>query len=775
MRAFPYHPVPGSPPVGPRRRTAASPTRRRSTPPGPRSGAPTCPSALVRLALLVPVVCTLVGPAGFVRPEAVFAQFPAVLEGRVLDRLTGEPVAGARITAGDAGPIVRSDGDGSFRLRGLEEGVVRVSAAAPGYLPGEWEVEVRNGRVTRHDLPLAPRVVALEALEVEVPRHEGVVLDRAAVRRSGARTVGELLEGLPGVVVRRQGPGGAEEVLLRGAGGDQVLVLVDGVAVNDPLTGTADLGTLPISEVAGVRVLPGARAARYGPGALGGVILVDTGAGAGHAGLEGKIGAGSLDDFGGSVSSSAPLGPLRATFDVGVRTLGGGFRFDRGEPLGGGTDRRRNSDLRHLSLRGSVSDPGPEARWRLHASAERLARGVPGKAYAPSDSARQERSRVALQARWRGSLGPLPLDLAAHHVHQGTRFRDPAPPLGIPFDERARLRSAGFDAEVPARRVLGEAGASDLRVGGGASLRHQSIRADQLDGPGAVRRLDAAAFVHAETTLPRLPGGPGLAGALRLHRDGNGGDWLVAHDLTVRLDAGPFGFHVAHRSSFSPPTAGDQYFREGVGVRPNPELRAERVPSETEIGGRIDLARGPVGLRLAGEYFRGDIRDMILWSPDFRFVWSPRNEDVARRGWELRASVRHAGAGVRAGGHVSRTDVTYRRGGAAPPVQVIYRPRDSGGAFVGWGRAGLELELRAAYVGVRHPVAARVNALPAFWTFDVTASGSWILAGWRVRPTLRVERLFDEREPFIHAFPEPGRTIRLELGFSPPRPFDSRP
>jgi vitamin B12 transporter len=697
------------------------------------------------------------------------AQFPAELQGRVVDGLTGEAMPGVRISVEGAPHRTRTDGDGSFRIRGLEEGVLRITVSANGFRPETREVELRNGRVTWELVALRDRIVELDPVEVVVAQGEGIVLDREAVTRSGALTLGELLAGVPGVVIRRRGPGGTEEVSLRGSGSGGVLVLVDGVPANDPMTGAADLSLLSTASVRRIEVLPGARGARYGSGALGGVIRVTTGVLAPAA--EGSAFGGSLGEVGGGLALAGPLGALDGEIDGRLRRIGGGFAFDRGDFLGGGEDHRRNADLREGGLRlGLAGDAGP-GRWQLRGSVDAHSRGVPGKVYAPSDSARQDRERTSLQSRWRGSVGGLQVELAGHHLRQEVRYRDPAPPLGLPFDARSRLRASGFDGEILPRGLASER----FLLGGGGSLRHQALRSTELGDQGRVERLDGSLFVHGEAGRLPLPGSPGLSAALRLHRDGGTGAWVPAHDLTVRLPLGPFRFHAAHRSSFSPPAAGDQYFREGVGVQPNPDLRGERVPGEVEVGVALAFARGPLEGYLEGDLFRGDLRDMIVWAPDFRFVWSPRNQDVRRRGGELRAHLRHRPLLLGVGGHLSRTEVTYVRDGGGPGVQVIYRPRDTGGLFLSWEPGRVRTELRARYTGTRYPVAAPVNALDPFWSLDAVVSARWLVAGWSVRPLLRVERLLDERDPFIFAFPEPGRTLRLEVRVAPASPLPTRP
>ena len=73
------------------------------------------------------------------------------------------------------------------------------------------------------------------------------------------------------------GPGTARPRLrCAAAGPDEVLVLVDGFPINDPLTGRADLSRISSREVAAVTLVPGAQTVRAGSRAVAGVILVET-------------------------------------------------------------------------------------------------------------------------------------------------------------------------------------------------------------------------------------------------------------------------------------------------------------------------------------------------------------------------------------------------------------------------------------------------------------------------------------------------------------------
>lgn len=91
-------------------------------------------------------------------------------------------------------------------------------------------------------------------------------------------SVDELLRFLPGVEVQQRGPQGSQSnIILRGGTFQQVLVIIDGVKLNDPITGHFN-SYIPIhpSEIERVEILKGAASAIYGSEAVGGVINIIT-------------------------------------------------------------------------------------------------------------------------------------------------------------------------------------------------------------------------------------------------------------------------------------------------------------------------------------------------------------------------------------------------------------------------------------------------------------------------------------------------------------------
>lgn len=700
-------------------------------------------------------------------PGPVAAQYPAELAGRVRDLTNGEPLEGVLVEVWGAGRSASTDANGLFSIRGLEPGRYTVRMSRLGYMSREVEVELRNGERTRLDLSLAPDPIPQHELRADAERRieaaDGVIrISRRDLERSGDRSVADALESRAGLVVRGSGPTGARTLSIRGSGADDVLILLDGTPLNSALTGEADLAALSTSRIESITVLKGARSARYGPGAQAGVVLIETRHTVPPFGL--RLGTGSL----GTQSVEGQLGAhgLGLEWSAGgrFRDVGGRFRFRSPEQLGGGTATRQNADLREWE--GFVSGMGRLAggTLRLRGGITDLERGLPGRSFLPSPEAREHLTRGHGSLAWERSWGAGRLSTRFHGLEQEALFSDPAPPVALPFDSRTRARTLGLRIDG----AIDPGGPDPLEsLDVGLEVRDQRYESTEFDDSAPDGRLDIGLFAAGEFSFAAGPLDPRLVAALRMDRDDIDDRWRLSHELAARATLGPMGLHVRHASSYSPPTFGDQFFRTGVAVQPNPDLRAERVPSELDVGAEVEIRTATLHWSLGLEAFFADIDGMIIWSPDFRFVWSPRNFDVKRRGLDLQVGLTTANRRLELRGRYSLARVTYDRPGDADTIQVVYRPRHTGGLDLQWRPGAWELTARTDYMGTRYPVPARVNALDPFWTIDLRVRRSFRLGNWRLEPALSVDRLLDNQDTLIFGFPEPGRTIRLELAVRP--------
>ncbi|MDC8829959.1 TonB-dependent receptor plug domain-containing protein [Alteromonas gilva] len=143
------------------------------------------------------------------------------------------------------------------------------------------------------------------------------VLNEADIQASGATQLTDLLRGMPGISISQSGsPGALAELRLRGSETNHLLVLIDGVIVNDlSQGGLVDFAHLTAANIAKVELLRGAQSALWGSGAVAGVVSITT---KGHtqpsdsASLSAAAGNGGT--YRGAVSASHNVDNLSASF-----------------------------------------------------------------------------------------------------------------------------------------------------------------------------------------------------------------------------------------------------------------------------------------------------------------------------------------------------------------------------------------------------------------------------------------------------------------------------
>ena len=93
-----------------------------------------------------------------------------------------------------------------------------------------------------------------------------MAINGAAFSALPVQSVDDLLRYLPGIEVQQRGPQGAQaDITIRGGTFQQVLVIIDGMKLNDPLTGHFNL-YIPIhpADIERVEILKGAASAVWG-------------------------------------------------------------------------------------------------------------------------------------------------------------------------------------------------------------------------------------------------------------------------------------------------------------------------------------------------------------------------------------------------------------------------------------------------------------------------------------------------------------------------------
>jgi iron complex outermembrane receptor protein len=424
-------------------------------------------------------------------------------------------------------------------------------------------------------LTLAPVDVAMpEALSEPLPSSPTVrdpsatlTVRDAIDARAEAKDAAELLTSTPGAVVQDSGGAGQRKTLsLRGAAPNAVLVLLDGVPLSGP--GAAmDLSRIPTSALERLEVLRGGGSARYGPGAMGGVVNLVTRSPDGAGRVFADVTQGSFVTTQLSAgATTALLGGDGLVLLHGLRSEGTfDFRYDALPSLPGNAlttlTRTNNGALQGGGLvRFRRRFGATQVDFMGEGSAE--SRGLAGPVQNPSATASQSTGRGTLSARTSttfeagGSLSTLGWGRLDDTTLNGTFFG-----AGT---YHQRESSLGLEA-VYARLFAGRHGVTGLLSGGGDWLT-------VLGGPGAswgrfgamlgdeVLFFDGAFTVNGSARVD-------VAGRFTVFSPKLGAMVELPRGFSLRANAG---------QASRPPSFTELYVMQGTMV-PNSELRPERA------------------------------------------------------------------------------------------------------------------------------------------------------------------------------------------------------
>ncbi|EJD6369666.1 TonB-dependent vitamin B12 receptor BtuB [Providencia rettgeri] len=128
------------------------------------------------------------------------------------------------------------------------------------------------------------------------------VVTREDIDHWQSNTVVDVLRRLPGVDIAQSGGMGQQSSLfIRGTESRHVLVLIDGVRLNQAgISGSSDMSQIPISLVQRIEYIRGARSAVYGSDAVGGVVNIITRRDNDGTTLNAGIGSHSYQNYNGS-------------------------------------------------------------------------------------------------------------------------------------------------------------------------------------------------------------------------------------------------------------------------------------------------------------------------------------------------------------------------------------------------------------------------------------------------------------------------------------------
>jgi hemoglobin/transferrin/lactoferrin receptor protein len=210
------------------------------------------------------------------------------LTGVVRDATTNAPLPGATVLELATKRGTQTSGQGSFIISGLSAGQQRIWVSSVGYKTSELVVEMAPRSDQSVTVLLQPTVIQLNQLTVSTAsRTEAedfarpeitTVLTARELQQRALRSTPEALFGATGVWSQKTNHGGGSP-FVRGLTGQQTLILVDGIRLNNATFRSGPnqyLNTIDPQSIKQIEVVRSSGSVAHGSDAIGGVVNILT-------------------------------------------------------------------------------------------------------------------------------------------------------------------------------------------------------------------------------------------------------------------------------------------------------------------------------------------------------------------------------------------------------------------------------------------------------------------------------------------------------------------
>jgi len=208
-----------------------------------------------------------------------FAQVTStgIIKGQVYDGETGQPMPYTNIFIAGTNIGTMSYADGYFFLRGLRPGTYTVKASYIGYAIESRTVRLEPGGVEHLEFELSVQPIYADAIMVEATRKLIEIEKTGTSHYLSSKQIEAMpLDQLVDMIAHQPGVALQDNAVhIRGGRADDTQFIVDGMSVNDPLSGGGYGYQIDPSIINEIEVLTGGFNAEYGQ-AVSGVVNVST-------------------------------------------------------------------------------------------------------------------------------------------------------------------------------------------------------------------------------------------------------------------------------------------------------------------------------------------------------------------------------------------------------------------------------------------------------------------------------------------------------------------
>jgi vitamin B12 transporter len=572
---------------------------------------------------------------------------------------------------------------------------------------------------------------------------ELIRMDSSLMTRESSRHLGEVLSLQLPIYFRNYGNGMLSSISMRGTSPQHTSVLWNGISINSFSLGQADFSILPAAAFDEVKVHAGAGSARFGSGAIGGTVLLNTDA---HSTTN-------------SIKFSQEVGSFGRYFT----SLNGGWSTNR---WGGKTklyrlasennfpilitgDRQQHAAfnqwgvLQDLEYRWSSSKKISSHYW--YHQADRQIQPTNG-GFNSTDDQQDQNHRLVVRYQENGRHGLF--NAFVGYVSDEIIFN------GGPSNVTRWI--AGAKHEYTFGKVHAQVGAEwNHIIGSIREYQNRKAVEDRFDFTASMQKN-----VSKRLSLALNLRQPVVSGFAAPFLPYVGADYMIVKKIDTE-----FKMRGSISKNYRVPTLNDRYWPNAGNINLSPE-----TTHAAEVGWNLKIKN----FEIANTWFTQKVDEWIQWTPQKNGDFVPKNiKQVLADGFEIKINTKQ-----------KRNDLTFSSGVSyqftksttqkAPAneqyvidKQLIYTPKHTASVFGQLIWKTFSADFSAQYSGIRFTTSdnSPTYLLPAFVLFNTSIGKFWQINQHRFDFSFSIKNILNTDYQMYAGRAMPGRNYNFQLSY----------
>ncbi len=572
---------------------------------------------------------------------------------------------------------------------------------------------------------------------------ELIRVDSSFMKRENSRHLGEVLSLQLPIYFKNYGNGMLSSISMRGTSPQHTSVLWNGISINSFSLGQADFSILPATAFDEVKVYPGAGSARFGSGAIGGTVLLNSDAN--------------------QTSNSIGLSQEVGSFGRYFTSLNGGWHMDR---WGGKTkfyrlesennfpilttgDRQQHAAFNQLGVLQDVeyrwsSSKKISAHYWYH-QADRQIQPTVGE-FNSDNNQQDQNHRLVIHYQENGRHGLF--NAFGGYVSDEIIYN------GSPSNVTRWI--TGAKHEYTFRKVNMQIGAEwNHIIGKIPNYKNGNAIEDRYDFTASFqKKLSERLYMSLNLRQPVVSGfsAPFLP-------------FLGADYLLVKRIHSELKLRGSISKNYRVPTLNDRYWENAGDINLSPE-----TTHALEAGWNWKIG----SVQIANIWFTQKVEEWIQWTPQENGNYVPKNiKQVLAEGFEVKANTKKKRGELT---FVSGISYQFTKSTTVQaPVselyvidkQLIYTPQHTASAFGQIACMTFSIDFSAQYSGIRFTTSdnSATYQLPAFALFNASVGKFWQINQHRLDFSFSVKNILNNDYQMYAGRAMPGRNYNFQLSY----------